>query len=234
MPSAHRAARSHRRRRCAHVHRASMPSGTSSSSPESAVRPRRSHGRGHSARGRIRRCRCSRRRRPARGLTTIPALQAVLARLLDVARHPSRPGAAIDRLDARAESLLESLSRLRILESDLPQLRLQAEIHDSSGRWLARADFLWDDVGVVGEADGLEKYDAIETMPLRREKLRQELLERAGLIVVRWGWSDLTDPLPLIARIRDALARAARRPAADRGWTATKAGGWGGESTSPR
>ena len=125
---------------------------------------------------------------------------------------------AVARLDELAESPLESISRLRILESRLPRPCLQRNIFDSAGRWLARTDFLWDVAGVVGEADGLEKYDDIASQPLRREKVRQELLERAGLGVVRWDWPDAADPARLVARIAAALGRGHRRSTSDRGW----------------
>jgi hypothetical protein len=48
--------------------------------------------------------------------------------------------------------------------------------------------------------------------------VRQELLERTGLIVVRWDWSDAADPARLAARIAAALNRGRRRPADDRAW----------------
>ena len=154
-----------------------------------------------------------------RRFTTLAALEEVLT---SCATWPGirRAREAVARMDGRAESPLESISRLRILESRLPRPRLQTDIVDAAGRWLARTDFLWDAAGVVGEADGLDKYDDIASRPLRREKLRQELLERAGLIVVRWDWSDATDPGRLTARITAALHRGHRRPASDRAWLA--------------
>jgi Transcriptional regulator, AbiEi antitoxin len=154
-----------------------------------------------------------------RRFTTTAELERVLG---SCANWPGirRAREAVSRLDALAESPLESISRLRILESHLPRPRLQANIFDSAGHWIARTDFLWDAAGVVGEADGLEKYDDVASRPLRREKLRQELLERTGLIVVRWDWSDVSAPARLIARITSALGRGQRRPAFERGWCA--------------
>jgi hypothetical protein len=90
-----------------------------------------------------------------RGLTTALDLEAVL---VDCANWPGirRGRAAVARLDGRSESPLETISRLRILESTLPRPRLQVNIHDLSGRWLGRTDFFWEQAGVIGEADGLE------------------------------------------------------------------------------
>lgn len=79
----------------------------------------------------------------------------------------------------------------------------------TDGKFLGRVDFYWD-CGVVGEADGRSKYDDRDV--LIREKLRQEELENAGLVVVRWTWSDLATP-SLLPRLQRAFERAAARDA---------------------
>jgi hypothetical protein len=136
---------------------------------------------------------------------------------------------SLELLDGRAESPLESVSRLRLGAAGLPMPDLQPDIlSSSSGFWLGRVDFYWDEFGVVGEADGRTKYD-IKYDPndprqlsevLWEEKLRQERLERAGLIVVRWGAADLREFKSVVARIRDAYRRGARRPIDERRWVA--------------
>ena len=63
---------------------------------------------------------------------------------------------------------------------------------------------------MVGEADGMEKYDDPERMSLRKDKRRQEALERAGLVVVRWGAADLDRIEGLVGRLRHAFARGVR------------------------
>jgi len=122
---------------------------------------------------------------------------------------------ALALADARSESPLESLSRLVIPNLGLPAPTPQARIGDERGRFVARVDFGWDWLGVVGEADGLGKYDdanrARGSSALAAEKLRQERLEALGLVVVRWGWSDVTqEPGRLRARVLDAFHRAER------------------------
>ena len=98
-----------------------------------------------------------------------------------------------------------------------PLLKLQRTILDLHGRFLGRVDFLWDDCGVVGEADGLEKY-ALDRESLRSEKLRQERLEQAGLIVIRWGFDDLDSLDRLVNRLLGALRRGRNRPPGSRDW----------------
>jgi hypothetical protein len=116
---------------------------------------------------------------------------------------------AIGFADDRAESPLESASRFN-LDGRVPTPELQASIFDHLGGFLGRCDFLWDELGVVGEADGMDKYDDARRTSLREEKLRQERFEQAGLIVVRWGSADLTTVDRLVERLRAAFDRAAR------------------------
>jgi very-short-patch-repair endonuclease len=63
---------------------------------------------------------------------------------------------------------------------------------------------MWGAQRVIGEADGLAKYDVVGA--LRAEKLRQERLERLGFTVVRWTWREmLVDTEETVARLRRAL-----------------------------
>lgn len=111
--------------------------------------------------------------------------------------------------DSRAEGALESLSRLVFHEHGLPQPDLQVRLGESD--LVGRVDFYWRAHGVVGEADGLLKY-ADDPDALRREKLRQERLEDAGFVVVRWGWDDIWNrPEETVARILRAFGRARAR-----------------------
>jgi len=79
-----------------------------------------------------------------------------------------------------------------------------------------RADFYWKRHRLVGEADGRVKYDGAENRDsLYRERLRQEWLEDAGFVVVRWRWEHITgDGMAMIRRVEAAIARAERLRAA--------------------
>jgi hypothetical protein len=111
--------------------------------------------------------------------------------------------------DPRRESGLESLSYGNMIELGFPLPELQARIVTPEGD--AHVDFLWREQMVIGEADGLKKY-ATQT-DLHREKLRQELLERMGYIVIRWTWEEMyRRPAAVLRRIETALdARGGRR-----------------------
>lgn len=134
-----------------------------------------------------------------------------------------RARAAIDLLDPRAESALESASRLRLTFTRIPPPDLQPRIYDLSGRFLGRLDFYWDEFGVAGEADGRLKYLIDPTDPESSdafwlEKQRQQLLEECGVLFVRWGLSDLAVMPRLVDRIEGQFGRGQRRAAADRRW----------------
>lgn len=108
-------------------------------------------------------------------------------------------------IDPRLESPLEVRSWLEFHKHGLPMPQPQAWVQGASGRWY-RADFRWG--RVIGEADGAVKYTSRED--LYAEKRRQEDLERAGFIIVRWSWAEIAgDPWSVVACLRRALERAA-------------------------
>lgn len=112
--------------------------------------------------------------------------------------------------DGRAESPLESVSRLAIGWLGLPAPDLQPVALDQYGYPAGRLDFYWDEYGVAGEADGRSKYDARSV--LTAEKDRQEKLEDQGLVVVRWGWDQaVRRPHLLRTRLRSGFERGLAR-----------------------
>ncbi len=125
----------------------------------------------------------------------------------------------LDLVDAAAESPLESRSRWHLHVHDVPPPRSQVVLRTTTGRVLGRCDFFWAE-GVVGEVDGDVKYESPDARA--REKWRQELMERTGLLVVRWGHRDLADFAPVAALIADRRARASR-PGWPREWIAEPA-----------
>jgi len=140
------------------------------------------------------------------------ARRAVEDVLLSQERWPGMASAcsALSYSSGLSESPLESLSSVRFAQSRLPVLLQQVAIHDAAG-FIGRVDFCSPKFGVVGEADGLLKYTSPDD--LRAEKIRQERLELAGWIVVRWTWREITrTPDVVIARINAAIARGTANP----------------------
>jgi hypothetical protein len=145
--------------------------------------------------------------------------RAELHRAVDLGGH-RRGNTAARRLvafaDGGAESPGESRSRLALHRAGLPAPQTQHEVRTPDGR-LRRVDFWWacgaTGEGVVGEFDGRVKYGRLLRPgqepgdAVFAEKLREDALRAAGLAVVRWAWSDLSDFAPVAARLRSALAR---------------------------
>lgn len=165
---------------------------------------------------------------------TLPAEQAVVAGDSAVRRYPgavasfpavlasarNRNGVATARritqfLDGRSESAGESLSRLRMSAVGLPAPALQVELRTAAGAFVARPDFYWEDVGVVGEFDGRGKYGSGEPDAtaeiVHKEKLREDAMRALGLEVVRWTWRDLFSFEAVRDRLTAAAGRARRR-----------------------
>lgn len=115
---------------------------------------------------------------------------------------------ALVLVDPVAESPLESLSRVAIRQSRLPEPSCGHEVRvDASTYW---ADFAWPEFGVIGEADGAGKYELEGA--LARQVERQSMLERAGWVLVRWTWDDVfPNPLSMLVRLNEALRTARRR-----------------------
>lgn len=123
--------------------------------------------------------------------------------------------------DARAESALESVGRWRMHQLQLPRPELQVNLFDAEG-FIGRVDFLFEELRVVGEADGMAKYrrsanDAEgdeEDDALGLEKLREDRMRDSGYGVFRFTWDiAVRRPAVLEARALRAFARAGRRAA---------------------
>lgn len=111
---------------------------------------------------------------------------------------------AIPLVRCGAQSPLESISRVRLLERHLPEPRLQRRFDDHLGL-VGFTDMTWDDAKVIGECDGLEKYSTIDDV--RAEKIREDRLRALGFVTVRWTWAEImTNPDAVVGRIRAAMA----------------------------
>lgn len=121
----------------------------------------------------------------------------------------------VELADGRAESPLESVSRVQMMRLGLPMPELQFRL-DVPGLGAVRADFAWPDYGLIGECDGWSKYGALVPTGhtaldvVRAEKRRENGLRRLGWWVTRWEWTDAWSPRGLEAIIRAGFAQALR------------------------
>jgi len=106
---------------------------------------------------------------------------------------------AIELARPGAQTILETLSRVRLVRAGLDDPALQHEFRDEIGL-IGYADMFWESLGVIGEADGQMKYAT--RGDIFNEKLREDRLRTLGYIVVRWTWDEImTDPKAVARRI---------------------------------
>jgi hypothetical protein len=137
-------------------------------------------------------------------VTADAALRAGVRRgdLEDVLRHQwtwpriRHAMSVVRHADALSESALESFTRGRFIVLRLPMPELQRNVYGTRG-WVARTDFLWPEHAVAGEADGKVKY---LTEEIWAEKQRQDNIEDAGKLVIRWVWRTAHAPDEEFAR----------------------------------
>ncbi|NHC46537.1 hypothetical protein [Motilibacter aurantiacus] len=149
------------------------------------------------------------------GLVTRDVLQS---ELVAMARWPGVRAArhVVEFADGRAESPGESLARVRLVSLGY-EVDLQVQIAGLSGT-VHRVDFLIDGL-VVGEFDGQVKYadpaflrGRAPADVLMAERRRQQDLEDAGRVVVRFDWATLHDDARLRRKVDAAVTRARRMP----------------------
>lgn len=138
-----------------------------------------------------------------RGLATPTTLAAEAAVQAD---WPGgrRAARVVRHADGGAENPLETLGRLACLEYDLPVPLSNVWVGETFPEF--RVDHLWPDHWLIGEGDGLGKYEDVTVV--QAEKERQWRLEQLGFAVVRYGWQLAYARRPaLAARFVDRLRR---------------------------
>ncbi|MBF6190657.1 type IV toxin-antitoxin system AbiEi family antitoxin domain-containing protein [Nocardia implantans] len=148
------------------------------------------------------------------GLTTTAELREHLRR---ARRRPGcrRAALALDFLDGRSGSVGASLSRILLHREGLPAPEVRARVFSDEEVCVGRVDFLFADLGVIGEFDGSDHRTAAPRGPLpaaravTAERVRTDRLRALGWAVVRWSWSDLSAPAQLTDRLHAAIRTAA-------------------------
>jgi hypothetical protein len=135
--------------------------------------------------------------------------------LLDA--NEGRPGIQVAREVHRfanplTESVLETLSLLGFREMGVPMPLVQVVIVEERPR--IRVDCFWPWIRLVGEADGMRKYEMNGRRPmaeLREEREREQRIRDADCDIVRWDWRIASNPELLAARVFAAMERAEAR-----------------------
>jgi hypothetical protein len=125
-------------------------------------------------------------------------------------RAHSRTRAVFAFAETRAESPLESVSRVHMRAIGVPRPRLQVPYYDSKG-FIGEPDFAWEQFGLIGEADGDSKYTQPELRSGRTaeqvvidEKVREDRFRALPRRVSRWRWNIAINPSALRGRLVDA------------------------------
>ncbi|MEN2743759.1 type IV toxin-antitoxin system AbiEi family antitoxin domain-containing protein [Sinomonas halotolerans] len=122
----------------------------------------------------------------------VPTLPSASARV--------RAQCVLDFGDGVSESVGESFGRALMWELGFETPELQVWIL-RAGRRIARVDYLWRSIRLVGEFDGLKKY--LRSLELSgksaaqvvvEEKRREDEVRGCGYGMVRWTWADLMEP----------------------------------------
>lgn len=124
-------------------------------------------------------------------------------------RGVCRARSVLHAMDARSESVGETLTRLMLAGSPLPAPELQWVIVGRTGTY--RADFAWPEHWLVLEFDGEIKYTVSAADVIRNEQRREVEIQELGWTVIRVGWNDVVrNPAATLDRIEAALRRSSR------------------------
>lgn len=132
------------------------------------------------------------------------SLQDIRAVIERRAHYPGKVHArrALDWLDPAAESPQESRLRVALRVAGLPRPRVNAEILDHWGRFVARGDLVFDDAKLVVEYDGAHH---LTPEAQRRDAERRAALQVLGWMVLELNKFDLAVPERAVAKVRAAL-----------------------------
>lgn len=115
------------------------------------------------------------------------------------------------------ESVGEIRSVHMFRRGGIPIPRMQVNVHDAHGVWVARLDFDWEDFHHCGEFDGLAKYgrlnpyaSSMQGQVLVDEKLREDAVRDLGRGMSRWIWRELETPRATCRRISVAMEQSRR------------------------
>lgn len=160
---------------------------------------------------------------PYADLVSITELVAFIDEALWLRRGVQRVRDLMPLLDENAWSPMESLMRLAWQSGGFPRALTNRPVHDLRGRFVGTPDLLDPNAGVYGLYDGALHLAG----QVRSGDVVKEAAYRAvGLEGVTMMAGDLSDPGPFLQRLRQAYARAGRRPEDARGWLREPPASW--------
>ncbi|RIV33183.1 hypothetical protein D2L64_24325 [Micromonospora radicis] len=128
---------------------------------------------------------------------------ATIARRIRRRRGAVAARGYLTQADGRAQSPLETRTRLRCVDGRVPPDVLQLEVRDDDGYLLGIGDLGWRGPRVIAEADGRGPHSAPEA--IFADRRRQNLLANAGWTILRFTWQDTLDPAYIPWIVRQAI-----------------------------
>ena len=123
----------------------------------------------------------------------------------------------LDFADSRAESVLESVARVKFAQFRIEPPGLQVNISGAQG-FIGRVDFCWDEYRTIAEADGALKYQDQGHQHARAQLARDEKFHDAGWGTFHFTWREIYhESGATIDRLRRVFVRNRPRPPATRG-----------------
>jgi very-short-patch-repair endonuclease len=124
-----------------------------------------------------------------------------------IGRGASRIRALPAAVDPQSGSVLESLLRVLLTSHGLAPTHTQYRVFNGF-HFVGRVDFAWPEARLVVEVDGFAFHANRESY--RRDRERDNELERLGWKVLRFTWEDVVGrPDYVVALVAEVLARAA-------------------------
>ncbi|MER7166978.1 hypothetical protein ABT336_13050 [Micromonospora sp. NPDC000207] len=149
-----------------------------------------------------------------RGFVTAEQLAAVPA-LVRGRRGAVAARSYVREADGRAQSPLETRSRLRCVDGGVSPDALQLVVRDQDGHLIAVGDLGWRSARLIAEADGEGPHGTPEA--LFADRRRQNRLVNAGWRVLRFTWADTLRPDYIPWSVREALTSPPPRRASTQG-----------------
>jgi hypothetical protein len=144
----------------------------------------------------------------SQGLLTTECLATIPA-LIRGRRGAVAARGYLSEADGRAQSPLETRSRLRCVDGGVPPDVLQLQVRDDDGYLLGVGDLGWRGPRVIAEADGQDAHGTPQAVYADRR--RQNRLVNAGWTILRFTWQDTLHPNYIPHTVRQAIAASQRR-----------------------
>jgi len=110
---------------------------------------------------------------------------------------------ALELVEQDVESPMETRLRMILVLGGLPRPRVQVELRDAAGGFLARPDLLYPEARLAIEYDGSNHRNRLVA-----DNRRQNRLQRAGYSMLRYTGPDVFDrPQAVLAEVRTELVR---------------------------